>query len=222
MMQPIDPERLQQIIPIMTTEHFTLQTGRGNTIAEANGRVTIFMSTVSSTLIALAFIGQISRRGSAFHVFSMVLLPSLVCLGVFTFDRVMQSGIEDAVYTRGINRVRHFYVEVAPEIGPYFVLPTYDDSPGTMLAMGIVSSTAQRIAQSFLSAAGMVAVVNSIIAGVFAGLALWTPFSTPLSVSTIVGVSVFVLTVTLHEVYHRRLWAGIAPQRGRAVSHSLC
>lgn len=76
----------------------------------------------------------------------MVLLPSLLCLGIFTFDRVMHSGMEHTVYTRGINRIRHFYVDVAPEMAPYFVLPTYDDLPGAMLPMGIVRLVAQRIA----------------------------------------------------------------------------
>ena len=85
----IEREQLQSIIPIVTTEHFTLQTGRGNTIAEANGRMTVFLSTVSSTLVALAFIGQISRLGTAFYLFGLVLLPSILALGLFTFERVM-------------------------------------------------------------------------------------------------------------------------------------
>ena len=199
----------------MTTEHFTLETGRGNTIAETNGRVTMLLGTISSTLIALAFIGQISRLGTAFYLFSLVLFPSLFFLGLFTFERVMQSGIEDAIYARGINRIRHFYVEVAPQMAPYFVLSTHDDSRGTMLQMGIVGPAEQRIFQSFLSTSGMVAVVNSIIAGFFAGLLLGALFSPPLVVPTVVGIIVFAISVWLHQWYNRARW--IAMNRSMAV-----
>jgi hypothetical protein len=209
MTEPIDPEQLQRILPIMTTEHFTLQTGRGNTIAEANGRVTIFMSTVSSTLIALAFIGQISRLGTAFYLFGLVLFPAVFFLGLFTFERVMRSGIEDAIYARGINRIRHFYVEVAPQMAPYFLLSTHDDWRGTMLEMGIVGPAEQRIFQSFLTTSGMVAVVNSIVAGVFAGLLLGALFSPALAVPAVVGVVVFMISVWLHEGYNRARWIAL-------------
>jgi hypothetical protein len=53
-----------------TTEHFNLQTARAATISEANGRASIYLAAVSSNLIALAFIGQMSRLGSAFYAFS--------------------------------------------------------------------------------------------------------------------------------------------------------
>ena len=203
MKERIDPEQLQRIIPIMTTEHFTLQAGRGNTIAETNGRVTILMSTVASTLIALAFVGQISRLGTAFYVFSLVLLPSVFILGLFTFERVMQSAIEDQIYSRGINRIRHFYVEVAPQMAPYFLLSTHDDFRGTMLEMGIVGPAERRIFQLFLSTSGMVAVVDSIVAGVFAALLPGAVFSLPLAIPTLLGIAVFAISVWLHQWYNR-------------------
>lgn len=206
MTEPFDAEQLQRIIPMMTTEHFTLQTGRGNTIAETNGRVSILLTSISGALIALAFVGQISRLGTAFYLFSLVLFPSLFFLGLFTFERVMQSGIEDAIYARGINRIRHLYVEVAPQMAPYFVLSTHDDSRGTMLQMGIIGPTEQRILQSFLSTSGMVAVVNSIVAGVFAGLVVAAFFSPPLALPTVVGIVVFAISVWLHQWYNRARW----------------
>jgi hypothetical protein len=49
----------------MTTEHFVLQTARSAGIAEVNGRAGFYLAAVSSGLIALAFIGQLSRLGTA-------------------------------------------------------------------------------------------------------------------------------------------------------------
>jgi len=38
-----------QLVSIMTTEHYNLQTGRSIAIAEANGRAGLFVGAVSST-----------------------------------------------------------------------------------------------------------------------------------------------------------------------------
>jgi len=115
------------IITMMTTEHYNLQSGRSMTVSDVNGRAALFIGAVSTTLIALAFIGQVSQLGTAFFVFSLVLFPSLIFMGLVSFERVLQSGIEDIMYARGMNRIRHFYLEHAPQMQPYFVLSTHDD-----------------------------------------------------------------------------------------------
>ncbi len=87
--------RQQQILQVMTTEHFTLQTARASTVAEANGRASLFIGAVSSGVVALAFIGQVSQMGEVFFLFALVLFPSLIFLGFVTFDRVLQTALED-------------------------------------------------------------------------------------------------------------------------------
>ncbi len=52
------------LIQIMTTEHYNLQAGRSLTLSDANGRAGFFLGTVSSSLIALAFVGNITHVGS--------------------------------------------------------------------------------------------------------------------------------------------------------------
>jgi hypothetical protein len=54
------------VVTFVTTEHFVLQTARSAGITEVNGRASIYLAAVSSGLIALAFIGQLSRLGTAF------------------------------------------------------------------------------------------------------------------------------------------------------------
>src|SRR3954466_11741435 len=44
-----------------STEHFNLQVSRAITVSEANGRASIYLAALSSNLIALAFIGQMSQ-----------------------------------------------------------------------------------------------------------------------------------------------------------------
>ena len=70
-------DRLAPAVTFATTEHFTLQTARGITVAEANGRASIYVAALSANLVALALIGQVSQLGPAFHAFALILLPAL-------------------------------------------------------------------------------------------------------------------------------------------------
>ena len=62
--------RLGPAATFATTEHFNLQTARSLTVSEANGRASIYLAALSSNLIALAFIAQVSGLGGAFHAFA--------------------------------------------------------------------------------------------------------------------------------------------------------
>src|SRR5690242_7326446 len=198
----IPVELSPQLVTIMTTEHYNLQTGRAMTISEANGRASLFVGAVSSGLIALAFVGQISHLGTAFFVFSLVVLPTLLFMGLITFERVLQSGNADVIYARGINRIRHLYLEYAPQMQPYFILSSHDD---TSLPLESLEATHGFRWQVFLSMAGMVAVINSVLAGSFMGLLL-AAFSFPLAVTTSAGVATFLVSVGLHQRYQWRQW----------------
>jgi hypothetical protein len=170
-LQPNDKNQ-PHIVQIMMTEHYNLQSGRSITVSDASGRSSLFLSTVSSTLIALAFIGNISHLGTAFFVFALVIFPSLLFLGLVTFERVLQSAIEDVIYARGINRIRHLYVELAPQVQDYFILSTHDDRAGTFLNLAILPSWLQLL----VTTAGMISVINSILAGAFIGLLVYQLF----------------------------------------------
>ena len=190
-----------QLVTIMTTEHYNLQTGRAMTIAEANGRSSLFVGAVSSGLIALAFVGQISHLGTAFYVFSLVVIPTLFFMGLITFERVLQSGLADFMYARGINRIRHLYLEYAPQMQPYFILSSHDDQEETLRHEAMHTSWLQ----VFLSTAGMIAVINSVLAGSFVGLLL-AAFIFPLWACTSVGVVTFFVSVGIHQSYQWRQW----------------
>jgi hypothetical protein len=175
------------------------------TISDTNGRASLFLGTVSTSLVALAFVGGLSRTGAglgqAFYIFGLVLFPSLAFLGLVTFERVLQSGIEDLIYARGINRIRHLYQEHAPEMRPYFILSAHDDEAGVMGNAAMHSG----VWQIFLSTAGMIAVLNSVIVGAFVSLLLTAlPVVLPLSVAIGTGVAAFLVSVFLHQRYQWR------------------
>jgi hypothetical protein len=167
-----DGERRRQLLQALTTEHFTLQTARAATIADSNGRSALYLSTVSSAVVALAFIGQVDRLGHAFHLFALALLPALVLLGILTYLRLVQTAVEDLFYARAINRIRRHYVDLDPEGARWFVLCGFDDPAGVLAAMGLATPGTGHSRWHLLShAATMVAAVTSIIGGVGVALA---------------------------------------------------
>jgi len=89
----------------VTTEHFTLQGARAATTAESTGRATMFLGSVSAGLVALGLIATATRIGTAFYAFGLILLSTLSFVGLVTFQRVLQSGIEDHGYAERIARL---------------------------------------------------------------------------------------------------------------------
>ena len=157
---------------MLVTEHFTLQGARSATISDANGRTSFFLGTLSAVTVALAFVAQISGMGDAFFVFAMVLLPTLLFIGFASFERLLQLGIENIRCVVAINRIRHYYLEVAPELRAHFTLSPHDDTQGVLTSLGSLRGNV-RAWDIFVTNAGMVAVVNGIIAGVVGALVAW-------------------------------------------------
>jgi len=109
------------LLTALTTEHFTLQSTRAATITESLGRSTIYLGSLSASLVALALIAQ-GERTLDVRLSALVILPALVFLGTATFVRILETGIEDAICAQAINRIRHYYLELAGEHGRYFLL----------------------------------------------------------------------------------------------------
>jgi hypothetical protein len=106
-------------VAFVTTEHFTLQGARTAAITESTSRATIFVGSVSAGLVALGLIATATRVGTAFYTFGLILLWTLSFMGFVTFDRMLQSGIEELHYAERIVRPRAYYFDFAPEVTHY-------------------------------------------------------------------------------------------------------
>ena len=211
--QPV--ELSPQLVTILTTEHYTLQTGRSMTISEANGRSSLFVGAVSSGLVALAFVGQLAQLGTAFFVFGLVVLPTLLLMGLITFERVLQTGVADYVYALGIDNIRRLYLEAAPQLRPHLMFVTPARPTRTY------THPEEHISwwQTFLTTAGMVAVINSVLAGSFVGLLL-AALALPLWVGTAAGVAAFLVSLGSQQRYQWRQWMkALRQQQGSATGN---
>jgi hypothetical protein len=187
-----------------STEHFNLQTARALTVSEANGRASIYLAALSSNLIALAFIGQISRLGVAFYAFALILLPVLAFVGTVTFLRLVQSSIEDIAFAHRIALLRSYYLHVSPELEPYLVVLR-----GTLATPLHAAPAAWQLA---LTAAGMVAVVNSVVVAACAGLVLVAAGVASLAIPVTAGALVGAGAFALHHRHHRRARDSCSPE----------
>jgi hypothetical protein len=149
-------------VAFVTTEHFTLQGARASTIAESTGRATMFLGAVSGGLVALGLIATASRVGTTFYAFGLVLLPTLAFTGLVTFERVMQSGIEDLGYARRIALLRGYYFDEAPELNPYLLSVPDENRLQVDVAGGRL--------QAYRTVASMIAVITAVLAGSAVGL----------------------------------------------------
>ena len=181
-----------QLLTALTTEHFTLQTARAQTTSETSARASVYMYTVSSALIALGFVSQVADGiGAVFNVFALTVLPTIYLLGCATYVRLVELGAEDLRYGIAINRIRGYYQEIAGDRADLFLLSGHDDAAGVFLNMGI-SPERRSPAYAFSTA---IAVVNGVVGGAVAAIALGAVPDVPLWLATAVGVLVAATSV---------------------------
>ena len=181
-----------QLLTALTTEHFTLQGARSQTMSETSARASVYMVSVSSALVALGFVSQLSDGvGGVFTVFSLTVLPTIYFLGSTTYVRLVECGAEDLRYGMAINRIRGYYKELAADRADLFLLSGHDDAAGVFLNMGL-SPHRRNPAFAFSTA---IAVVNGVVGGALAALAVGAIPDVPLWLATSVGVVVAAASV---------------------------
>lgn len=150
--------RQSALMTALTTEHFVLQTAASSTISEASARSSLYVFSLSSSLVAMGFMAQ---SPEVFMPFVASILPALFLLGVFTVIRLVDTTLEQMQYLTGIARIRSYYRSLGPEAAMYFAAekgrwPEAQSSPalqmGTLLAY-------------FGTTASMVAMINNVLAG---------------------------------------------------------
>jgi hypothetical protein len=171
----------------LTTEHFVLQGARSATITESTGRANMFLAAAASSL------------GAAFYGFGLVLLPTLAVVGFVTFERALQSSIEDTEYARRIAMLRRYYFEHAPEIAPYLLSAP---SAERLLMQRVPGDRWQ----GYRTVAGMVAVITAVLTGSTAALAAILISDHSLAATVISGTLIAVPTLFAMIRYQDSEW----------------
>lgn len=158
-----------------------LQSSRGASIAESSSRSSLYLTSLSAAVVGLSFVAQASRFGQAFFIFAVAILPVVFFLGVVTYYRVLQTGVEDVIYARAISRIAKFYGEIDPAHADLFHATTVDQVG--LRRMGLFRLRWQQ----FLSSAATVAIVNSVVGGVFVAVTVAYAAGPPPYAAVLIG-----------------------------------
>lgn len=191
-------------VTFVTTEHFTLQGARSQTVSESTMRASVFLGAVSGGLIALGLVATAAKIGAAFYTFGLILLPTLAFVGLATFHRVLQTGTEDLAYAHRIAQLRGYYFDHAPELSGYLINPA-ERLPAPGAGIGLW--------QQFVTLAGVVAVITAVLAGSAGGLLAAVASGHSLVAAVVAGVVVAAAALTGLMRYQNSAWI-----RGSTVS----
>jgi hypothetical protein len=161
-------------LQILATEHWSLLATRALTYNESLSRVTIFLSILSGSVIALALVAQVSRFGAAFIGIAIPLLSVVVFTGISTIGRLMQLNADDFRWVLGMNRLRRAYLDLHPELEPYFITGGYDDLAGALQTIGYPMATSKRVGSvlhTIQVLPGMLSVIVAAVVGAIVALA---------------------------------------------------
>ena len=197
-------------LQILATEHWSLLATRSLTWNESFSRSSMFLSALSGSVVALALVAQASTFGEAFNVFSLVLLPVVFFLGVGTYARLVQANLEDARWVSGMNRLRHAYLELAPELEQYFITSSHDDEIGlvTTAAAGgrhAASGTGGLgvILQGLVTTPVTIAVIDSVVGAVLVAM-IGARMGSGMAPSVALGALAFAVTFASMAAYYFR------------------
>jgi len=165
------PTPVQIRLQILTTEHWSLLASRSLAWNESFTRAGMYLTTLSATLIALGLIGGIDGFGRGFFVFALLILPIDLFVGFATLARMSAANYHDAMTVYGMNRIRGAYLQIAPDVEPYFVMGIHDDPAGIGVTMAVPPTTPTLI-HILAATPFLVTVLNSVVAGAIVAVAL--------------------------------------------------
>jgi hypothetical protein len=191
-----------RVVPILTAEHWSLLSARTLGYQEMFGRATIFVGVLSGTIVALALLAQATRFGHETLVAAALLLPVTLYIGIATFIRSVAINYEDALWLEGMNLLRNAYVRIVPEVAPFFVTGHEPGANAGPLAHG-TAQNARSMASSLTTTSGVVAALNSVLAGSFAS-DIAALAGTTFSLVALVGAAVSLVSAVVHVRYAAR------------------
>src|SRR5207244_3627291 len=97
-----DQAKESAFMSALVTEHFVLQSAASTTVSEAAGRAALYLSALSSSLVAMGFAASSAH---AFAPLAATALPAVLLLGVFTAVRLVDTGVQNISYLVGISRI---------------------------------------------------------------------------------------------------------------------
>jgi hypothetical protein len=200
-------------LQILATEHWSLLSTRSLTYTESLGRVNMFLGVLSGAVIALALVAQADRFGTTFISVAIFMLTVVFFVGVATVRRLLMLNLDDYRWVVGMNRLRHAYLELHPELEPVFITSPHDDLPGALQTLGLAPSNASSVGTVFhglVTMPGMVSVIVASVGAAIAGLAA-AGFGAAEPVILLAGAAAFAAVLAVMLRTGKRSFRGYGP-----------
>lgn len=206
-----DKERHAAFVSAITTEHFVLQTAISTVVNEGASRSSIYIFSLSSSLVAMGFAAQ---SHDAFMPFIATILPAIFVLGLFTVLRLVDLAAESMQLHIAIAHIRSYYRTLGSEAEIIFAAdrgrwPEAKTEP------------ALRIAPLFgylTTAAIMIAFINATVAGAGTTLLAHHVLGESMLMSFLFGILCATVLLTLFYFYQRLRICELAMQWDRQES----
>ena len=195
-----EKDRQSAFISALGTEHFVLQSAAGTTVTEAGTRASLYVLSLSSSLVAMGFAVQ---TPGAFMPLAATILPAIFLLGLFTVVRLVDTSIEHYQFQTAIVRIRRYYRNLTPEAASYFPLwgGSDDDQAETKAQSGVRPTPFIWLGTT----ASMVAAINSIVAGAAVALvAAWLLGREQVVLAVMLGIAGALISMGVFLIYQRR------------------
>jgi len=186
-----EKESRSAFMSALTTEHFVLQTAANATVSEAAARSSLYVVSLSSSLVAMGFA---SRSREVFVPFIAMVLPGLFLLGVFTVVRLVDTALANMRFLAGIARIRSYYRTLTPEAAVHFA--SHRARSPDSLRLG-------RLVAFLTTSASMIAFVNSMVAGAGVALLAGDLLGGGTAVALSLGVATAVVLMAIFLAYQR-------------------
>ncbi len=208
-----DPGRATRV-QILATEHWSLLSHRSLTYTESLARVNIFLAILSGAVVALALVAQVDHFGRTFTVVAIPVLLVVFLTGLGTISRLVALNRDDYRWIVGMNRLRHAYLTMYPDLEPYFTTGFTDDLPGALKTLGI-DATAERHLGSIIrhlpnTLPGMLSTIVAAVAAAIAAL-LGQAIGLPFWAVALLALAAFVMTLGALTLRGRRSFRTASP-----------
>jgi hypothetical protein len=214
-------EELGEAAPaLLSTEHWSLLAARGLIWNEAQSRVSVFLTVLSASMIALAFLADATDFGTPTTIAALVLLPVVFLLGIAAYVRLVDVNIEEFQLMLAMNRLRHAYVDLEPGLKRYLTTGYHDDERGVFRTYMVERPSRASFWLYFLiNTPTVVATVDSALAAAMAVVVLQA-VDAPTGWLVASGIAAFVLVWVLLFLLQRRTLKAFRYDKSRFPSPS--
>ena len=196
-----DAARRGHRLQILATEHWNLLATRSLSWSESFSRASMFLTVLSGATVALALVAQATEFGEGFVLFALLVLPVVLFVGVTTFVRLVEVNNEDVHWVYGMNRIRHAYLDMEPDLEPYFISGYTDDDAAIVRTYGS-HGTGSALTHALVTTPATIAFVNAMVAAILGVVALME-IQMAMIPAVVVGAVLFIAACVIQIWFNR-------------------